>query len=227
MTDCFTTEWLTAIGTNIAVVAALAIAIFHEHLRRLFWHPTLEIRLDNQPPDCNLIPTNLQTGTQVDCYYFRIRIHNEGRASAETVEVFIEEIHRRRADGTFGRWQNFLPLNLVWAHYQQPYFPKIPPKVYKHCDLGHIFDPTFRNQIPGEDHPALGEFQSQTVMCLALIVRPNSGTHLIPPGFYRLTLVAVAANAKVTRRTIEMNLTGQWFPDESRMLREGIGLRLL
>lgn len=223
-----TTDWLTAIGTIMAVLAALGIAIFHEHLRRLFWHPTLDIHFENQPPDCNLMPiTNPQTGAQATCHYFRIRVHNIGKSSAETVEVFIEQIQRRRADGTFERWQNFLPLNLVWSHYVQPYFAKIPPQVYKHCDLGHIIDPDLRNLFPGEDCPPLNLPESQTVMSLALIVLPSTGTYLLPAGFYRLTLVAAAANAELTRRFMEINLTGQWFPDEQRMFREGIGVRLL
>lgn len=223
-----TTEWLTAIGTVAAVVVALVIAVFHEHLGILLWHPTLQILLENRPPDCHLTTlTNLRTGAQASCYYFRLRVRNSGNASAETVEVFVEEIHRRRADGTFERWQDFLPLNLVWTHYGQPYFPKIPPQTYKHCELGHIVDPSLRQQFAGEDHPSLGVSQSQAVMCLDLIVRPATGTHLIRPGVYRLVVVAVAANANAIRRTIDLNLTGNWFADESRMFREGIGLSLL
>ena len=223
ITDC-----LAALGPFVAAVAALFIAIFHEQLTRFFWHPTLEIRFENQPPDSNLMPvTNLQTGAQATCYYFRIRVYNTGNASAETVEVFIEEIRRRGADGTIDRWQNFLPLNLVWSHYLKPYFPTIPPKVYKHCDLGHIIDPDRRDQFQGEDYPPYGVSQQRTLMYLALIVPPSTGTYLMPPGFYHLTLVAVAANASLTRRIIEINQTGQWFPDEQRMLREGIGIRLL
>lgn len=221
-------EWLAAIGTIAAVVVALGVAIFHEHLRSLFWHPTLDIRLDNRPPDCHLTTmTNLQSGIEAACYYFRVRVLNAGNTMAETVEVFVEEIHRRRADGTFEKWQNFLPLNLGWSYYGQPYFPKIPPKVYKHCDLGHIIDPSLRQQFPGEDRPDEGVSRSQAIMCLDLIVRPNTGTYLIPPGFYRLILVAAAANAKLVRRTIELNLTGQWFVDEERMLREGVGLKCI
>jgi len=232
------TKWLTAIGTIGASVVALFLAIFHERLRTLLWHPTLDIALENQPPDCQLMTvTNTITvigatnagagGVQAGCYYFRLRVYNNGRSSAEMVEVFVEEVHRRRADGTFERWQGFLSLNLVWAHYNSPYFPRIPPHVYKHCDLGHILDPSLRQQFPGEDIPTLGIPKHQTVMCLGLIVRPSTGSYLIPPGFYRLVIVAVAANAGIARRTVELNLTGQWYADEERMLREGVGLTLL
>jgi hypothetical protein len=223
-----TPDWLTAIGTLAAAVVALVVAVFHKHLSSLFWRPVLSIVVENRPPDCHLTTlTNLQTGVQAPCYYFRLRVHNNGNASAETVEVFIEEIQRRRADGTFETWQGFLPLNLRWAHYGTPYFPQIPPRVYKHCDLGHIVDPSMRQQFPGEDYPPLGIPAAETLICLDLVVKPATRTYLIPRGVYRLVLVAAAANAHLVRRTIEMNLTGQWFADEDRMFREGIGFTTL
>lgn len=222
------TKWLAAIGTIGASVVALFIAIFHERLRTLLWHPILVIRFENRPPDANLIPVmNENTGAMADCYYFRLRVYNEGNTSAEMVEVFVEEIHRRRANGTFEPWQEFIPLNLVWAHYGQAYFPRIPPHIYKHCDLGHIIDPSHRHQFPSEVHPRPNIPQDQTMMCLGLITLPRSGTHLLLPGFYHLVVVAVAANADIVRRTVEINLTGNWYADEQRMLREGVGIRLL
>jgi hypothetical protein len=63
-------------------------------------------------------------------------------------------------------------------------------------------------------------------MSLDLAVRPNTGSHLLPRGEYKIVVVAVTANAAVERRTLELTQTGQWFDDEPRMLREGIGLTL-
>src|SRR5712692_11987050 len=122
-----TAEWLTAIGTLAAVLVALLLAVFHEHLRTLCWHPTLELFVENRPPDSHLTTlANSQTGIQAKCYYFRIRVQNSGNAIAKTVEVFVEEVSHRRADGTFEKCEDFLPLNLLWSNYGQPYFPSIP-----------------------------------------------------------------------------------------------------
>jgi hypothetical protein len=228
ITECMITEWLTAIGTIGAVVVALFIAIFHERLRTLLWHPTLVISHENHPPDANLIPVkNEETGDMAECYYFRLRVYNEGSTSAEMVEVFVEEIHRQRADGTFELWQDFIPLNLVWSHYNQAYFPRIPPHIYKHCDLGHIIEPSRRDRFPSEVHPRSNISQDKTMMCLGLITLPRSGSYLLVPGVYHLEVVAVAANADIVRRTVELKLTGNWYPDEQAMLRDGIGIRLL
>ncbi|HVP76810.1 MAG TPA: hypothetical protein VMV04_02845, partial [Thermodesulfobacteriota bacterium] len=213
------TDWLTAIGTIGASVVALFIAIFHERLRALFWHPKLVIRYENKSPDVSLIPvTNQKTGAKAKCYYFRLRIYNEGKSSAEIIEVFIEEIHRRQADGKFELWQEFIPLNLVWSHYGQPYFLRIPPNVYKHCDLGNILEPSERQNFPEHVHPQINVPQDKTMMCLGLITLPNTGSYLLVPGVYRIVLVAVAANAGIVRRTIEVNLTGNWYADEHQMI---------
>lgn len=221
------TDWLTAIGTLAAVVAALVLAIFHEHLRQWLWRPKLEILLENRPPDCHLtVMTNLATREQADCYYFRIRVRNSGKASAENVQVFIEEVREQRADGTFESWTEFLPLNLLWAHYRNIDFPSIPPSVYKHCDLGHILSPTKRSRFPGEDHNRISGLEaSVTVFSLDLAVKPATGTYLLRPGRYRIVLVAAGSNGPLVRRTIELSLTGQWFSEETQMLTQGVGLR--
>jgi hypothetical protein len=224
LTETSTVEWVTAIGTVAAAVVALFLAVFGDWFYRLIWRPILDIRIEEQPPDCSYIPTNFKTASQAGCCYLRIRVYNIGKVTAESVEVFAESLERKE-DGTFKPVRDFLPLNLVWSHFFPPvvYFPKIPPggEVFKHCDLGHIIDPVVRSRLPaedGEDHPSLKAYSSKTLMSLSLISRPNSGSHLIPPGVYRLRLGAVAANADLKWKTVEINLTGKWSPKELDML---------
>lgn len=111
-----TPDWLTAIGTLAAVVVALLLAIFHEHLRALCWHPALELLYEHQPPDSHLTTlTNRQTGVQAACYYFRIRVRNGGNARAKNVEVFVEEVSHRRADGVLEAGRFFAFESVVVA----------------------------------------------------------------------------------------------------------------
>jgi hypothetical protein len=220
-------EVVTAIGTSAAVVVALVIAVFHEHLRRLFWRPRLTIECINEAPDCHRTTSrNMATGQEVPCYYFRVRVINEGNAAAEMVEVSVDHIEQRRADGSFEIRKEFLPLNLLWAHIGQAYYPSIPPETAKHCDLGHILEPSKRGAFPAERHPVAPDNPEETLFCLDLVVRPNTGSFLLPPGVFRLWLTAVASNSRPTRTVVELNHTGRWFSDEARMLREGVGLHL-
>ena len=225
---CLSWEAVTAVGTIGATIVALGIAIFHEHLRSLFWHPSLSISCVNEPPDSHRTTlVNRVVGQEVPCFYFRLRIKNSGNAPARTVEVFIRRVEQQRADGSFELRREFLPLNLLWSHIGSAYYETIPPDVEKHCDLGHVIQPNRRGDFPGERHPLLPAEPDKTLFCLDLVVRPNTGSFLLPPGVYRLEVAAAASNANLVSRVVELNHTGKWFDDEARMLREGVGLRPL
>jgi len=50
---------------------------------------------------------------------------------------------------------------------------------------------------------------------------------LLPPGTYKLKLVAGASNAKPVATWVEIHLAGQWFNDENQMLSTGLQIRQL
>jgi len=219
-------DGITALATAMAVVVALLIAVFSEHLKRFFWHPRLDIQCVCAPPDClrtqmsfTIEPVNRPT-LSLPCYYFRIRVGNRGLASAENVEVIVEALDVRREDGEFERRRDFQALNLIWSHYGEPYFGTIPPGIYRHCDLGHIVQRESANPQTGQ--PAtVGTFDFD------FVVQPNTGQGQIRPGVYRIHLAAVASNAKLVRRVIELNFSGQWHDDDAAMFQRGVVLRLV
>ena len=59
---------------------------------------------------------------------------------------------------------------------------------------------------------------------LELEIKPARGSHLLPPGYYRLELRVAAANARPITKILEINHTGRWFPDEEKMFDEGVGI---
>lgn len=63
-------------------------------------------------------------------------------------------------------------------------------------------------------------------MILDLVVRPYTGTYILPIGTYRLAIVATADNAEPKRALIELNFV-DWHPDEARMRRDGIDIRIV
>ncbi len=65
------------------------------------------------------------------------------------------------------------------------------------------------------------------MLSLDLAARPATGTYLLLPGHYRVVVVAVAANAKLVRKTIDVRLTGNWFWKESEMFQHGIRIQVL
>jgi hypothetical protein len=63
----------------------------------------------------------------------------------------------------------------------------------KHCDLGHITDPSVRARA-GEENPNLKLLTSQTSLAFDVMVSPNNKGHIIGPGLYQLDILIAAEN---------------------------------
>ena len=224
MTSSEAAGWTAAIATFLAVIVAL----LKEELMALWRRPNLAARAHLSPPDCHkteITVTNQQTGTIIDrwpCYYLRIWVENTGNVRAEQVQVFVSRLLRKHADGTFKEERQFLPMNLRWSHTGEVFTSGISPKMGKHCDVGHIIHP---GKAATATHTVPAVPSGKAVMGLDLEVAPNTGTHLLGPGTYRLELRLAASNSPPVLKTVELTLTGDWFDDESRMFTDGVGFR--
>jgi hypothetical protein len=113
MTDSTT---LLALATFLVAV----VAAFQTRIARFLNHPSLDVQLLAQPPDCQKIPITKSMGSQIifsaDSYYFRLAVVNNGDTRAESVEVILDGLYQQRADGTFGIRSAFQPMNLIWAN---------------------------------------------------------------------------------------------------------------
>jgi len=222
-------QWTSAFATFLAVMVAL----FKDEILRWWRKPRLTVSITLAPPDCHKTTLNYAvqkaaiTYSSTDCYYLRVWVSNIGKTRAEKVQVFASKLSRRSADGSFKVVEAFLPMNLRWAHGQQAggtpeiFAEGISPMMGKHCDLGHVVDPEFRKDI-GED---LAEVPAdQTILSLDLEIKPNTRSHLISPGVYRLELRVAAANSAPVTKVIELTITGKWFEEQTKMFTDGLGL---
>jgi hypothetical protein len=231
-------DWLSAIGTLLAVAAALFIAIFQDWLRSIFSRPRLEVSISLNPPYCQKIvkyftSPPLASGNQLygkqyqaDCYYFRLLIKNNGNVRAEHVEVYAAELTKQVANRSFQLVETFTPMNLVWSNLGKAYLPAISPKMEKLCDLGHIIEPDKRTMVFEDHNPNLEVPPNETTFSFEVEVISSTLGHVIEPGRYRLKLIIGAANSKPIQKTVEVNLTGKWYDDERRMLAEGISIAI-
>ena len=222
--------WTGSIATLLAVIVAL----FKDEMVRLWRRPKLQARIRLAAPDCHKTEMTLydkNTGAVLDrsdCYYLRLWIENTGNQRAEKVQVFVSKLFRRHADGSFVEDKSFLPMNLRWSHAQPTHLgPEIftegiSPQMGRHCDLGHILDPNKRIRF-GINLPSVPS--GETILELDLEIAPNSLTHLIPPGVYRVELKLAAANVEPITKTIEINHTGDWYTNENKMFSDGIGMK--
>ncbi len=231
------TDWINAITAIVIAVVAI-IAIFQDKIRGWLLRPVLHISISMTPPDCHKIkswiplPAGRENSTnpvhlEADVYYFRLRIDNSGNQKAESVEVMAIQLLRQMADGSFKPVETFLPMNLVWSHTHEMFFPAISPGTFKHCDLAHVVNPQQRALFELEDDTWPNISREQTILGFDTIVRPVTKNNLVGPGKYRLSLIVAAANSKPITKKLEITLTGHWYDDEQKMLEEGIGIRSL
>ena len=220
--------WVLASSTAALAVCTFllaGIALFQDQLREWLRRPHLTASIDMAPPDCHMITLGIGPAA-IDTFYMRIRVMNDGDVPARDVEVFAAE---SRIDQS-GHWKpltTFLPMNLVWSHMWAQagrpviYFPMISPHMFKHCDLANIIDPA-RRAGHIEENPALGLSPMQTSARFNVMVYPNHKGEIVGPGRYQLDLVVAASNARPTRFVAEINLTGNWYANESQMLASGV-----
>lgn len=93
----------------------------------------------------------------------------------------------------------------------------------KHCDLGHIIDPSERAAW-GEDPQDIALSDPRTSLTFDLMVAPSHKGHIVGPGEYQLEIFVAAENARPVKRTIAISLRGDWHADERKMLRDGVGV---
>ncbi len=216
-------QWFIVFATLILAI----VAVFQDKIRARVTRPKLRAEIFLAPPDCHRTLISDRREQNIgNCFYFRLRVYNNGNTAAKTVEVFASSLKRKCADGIFRNVDSFLPMNFTWSHIGGLYFPSISPNMYKHCDLGHIVAPNIRHLAPGESNDKIVT-GTQTIFSFDQIVKPNNKGYLIGPGKYALEIVVAAANASPKVQQIEINHTGKWYTDEDEMLKDGIDIKCL
>jgi hypothetical protein len=221
-----TLHWGTIADWSVALATFLlaAVAIFQETIRGWWYHPVFRVSSKTEPPDCVAVPiTDSDETITSDSIYLRLWVENVGKATAKNVEVYANELRRKRLDDTWERVDTFPRMNLNWANIGAIYFPRIVPGMGKHCDVGHIADPRRRFRLR-EDSPRLHLTVYQTSLAFDLMAPPKNWTHIVGPGEYELDVLVAAENAFPLKRTITINLRGNWDSDEAKMLRDGVSI---
>jgi hypothetical protein len=225
-------EWFTAIGTIVLAAGTIVlavVAIFQDTVRGWFYKPTLEVSIKTGPPDCVAVPMTSPDGAFIaNAYYLRLWVKNSGSTTAKNIEVYASELKRIRADNiTKDVIEEFAPMNLRWANVHVIFFPYIVPEIGRHCDLGHIVDPALRNHpAVREENPRLQLTDQQPSLAFDVIAAPNHKGHIIGPGNYELTILVAAENGRrPIEKTVSISLNN-WYADEARMLRDGVGVSI-
>ncbi len=210
-------EW-----TAIIVALVLGTGIIQDKVRRWRYKPKLKVTCTPSPPDCHKTSiTDKKTGEFIcDCYYLRLNIENIGNTSMDEVEVKMLSVSKKIGDH-YEMQNSFLPMNLKWSHTGDVIASKIQTGLFKHLDLGNVrkhFD-----QLPIEKK----QVKSEIALFCDLEVIPNTGSHIILHGDYKIKLVIAGNNLKPQYKEYNLVLMDKWTEDEAAMLSKNITLKEL
>jgi len=143
--------------------------------------------------------------------YLHLRLTNSGKGPARDVEVSIEEVYERNAEGRFIRVREAdYPKIVVWS-YEAPrttiaFLHKETTKVVA---LGHVHDPVKR---PAFEEPNQHIVTPDASLALEVpeTMVPLNRSHAFGPGNYRFHAVVASTNMKPIHATVDAEVTGTW-----------------
>lgn len=214
------TIWVSLLGVFVALLLGV-LGIFQDWIRSWFRNPRIKVSIKVAPPDCHKTSFYRSDVDRKVCdtYYFRFRVENTGNFYAEDVEAMITEVYKKDG-GQYKKVMEFLPLNLVWSHYRQITIPKIQPKLFKHLDLGYILKPEteYLTRFNIRERP-------NVIFELDVAVRPNTGSHILIPGDYKIKIIFAANNHKPVEKIYSLTIKDAWSDDEGEMLNDNVSIK--
>lgn len=209
----------------VAIISALLLGIggtFRDWVIYCFKKPKLKIEFKLEPPYSHKIDFRVPTTGEFVCdsYYFRLKIKNEGNYQMEGVEVTAAELYQKNENGQYEKMKDFLPLNLVWSHVRRITMPRIYRQLYRYCDFGHIIESKYANL----DRFGIGD-SSNIVFRLDTVVEPNTGSHILKPGDYKIKIIVAAKNVKTQSKIYNLIIKDEWTDNEEEMLSRNISIK--
>jgi hypothetical protein len=122
-------EWLSAIGTFLAVI----IALFAARIER-WWQGTPKLALKAE--QVAVLPPDQEPKAVV-----YLCIENRGTGQAGRAEVFAKAVNREEPSGSCERLSDFVPMSLRWTHSEPDHpevFVTISPEMQRYCILGAL-----------------------------------------------------------------------------------------
>lgn len=212
-------EILKWIGTQdwipVLTLLAVTVALFQERIARFFRRSKLDVVLSLQAPDSHIIQMRDRNSGMIagDAFYLRLRISNCKGSTAKDVEVLAVNLWKHADDGSKKVVEEFLPMNLVWSHFEpRTFMTDVPRGLFRHCDFGR-----------------LQKVGATTMLILDTIAQPNpteNGKYpnVLERGKYEFELWVSGENTRVTKKKWRLEFDGELLSSGEAMRREHIKL---
>ncbi len=215
------TVWVSLLGVFVALLLGV-IGIFQDWIRKkILLRPSLRVEFRLNPPDSHKTHFRTKSGEFSNfTYYLKARVVNNGNCQLEDVEAMVLELSKKEANGQFKPIEDFLPLNLKWSISHEVTKLKIQPGLFKFLDFGHISETRYER---------LSDFNlssaAKVILALDVEMAPNTGSHLIFPGEYRIKIVFAANNLKPIIKIYSLVLVDKWTDNSKEMLENNISIK--
>lgn len=217
--SCGKEFYISTILAGLTLLAVL-VAVFHEWLRQKFTRCALDMKINLIPPDSHQIelihygqqmlstgmPLVIETGRE-RTLYVRAKISHKGGSPGENAEIMITSFKEFDKNDRLVEVSNFLPMNLVWSHFQpRTNIIRVPKKLFRHCDFGHFV-----------------KKNGKAILILDTIVEPNviaSGEkpNNFKGGKYQFELLLSGDNIRPVKKKFNIEFSGDWSENEEEML---------
>lgn len=217
-------------ATVAAVLTALAIALWGDWMKRLFFKPNLELKAFVRRPDAEKVGRQKPMRHPFDAsaimrkqigeaWFFRLAISNLSRTPARDVQVYLKQV--QKLDGTIVA--RFTPMNLKWSHTGETTRKVLLKDIPVFCDFIHVSDPAHKAETGEEldDVPP-----DKGVISLDVEATTTAKGHLLAPGAYLFFLYVAAENCHPRLFVIEVRYDGNWTVVEDQMLDHEVGFRM-
>ena len=230
------TNVLSAIGTFIAVLVALWVAIFGP---RRVTKPKLSVMIRPEAPDCVWASSGEKgmrdTGSGPGHYVVRPRVINYGNEDARNAEVLMIRLWVINDDGKWSVDPLFLPLVLRWSWWPErsvspAVLPRLLPGTSKNYDLFVVASEQSPRSGTNQRHRNETAGRPKTWIAFQTAydsLDDDSIQHRMrkQPGRYQLDFAVAASNAKTIYRTAHISFSG-WRDNRAEMFGEDGGLHI-
>jgi hypothetical protein len=210
--DALTAEQWIQIGAAGATFLAVLVALFQEKIRDYFNRAELQITIPHIRPHSHkikIIAGQYSGGLITDeVIYVRILIEHLKGDAAENVEVMLTQCWEYNQAGESKPRENFLPMNLVWSHFQPPQHTiRVPSGLFRHCDLGYL-----------KRHGGSTRFKFDTIVQPNEVGDAQTWPNMVGPGKYEIELQTSGDNTRTVTKRWLIEIDGNWDDAEERML---------
>lgn len=179
-------DWLTAIGTLLAVIVAL----FAARIER-WWRGYPKLNLIIEPN--NVLPPDREGKVMIV-----LPIENTGTYLAEQVEVFVKSIHQKDPlSGSYEQVKRIVPMSLRWNHSESSpanIFVTISSKMQRYCILGALKSSTKEPNLHTQDDNVYFELWTEH--------KRSATANELLPGRYQIEILLAAAEMSPQRKMI-------------------------